>query len=82
MTGKELIIYILENDLENEPVFLNGKVLGLLSIDEVAAKMNVGTATIHAWINQDWIDCVLIGDSIYIPANFERPKFTINEGSR
>ena len=73
MTGKDMIIYILSNNLENEPVFKNGKVMGLLSIDEVAAKMDVGVATIHAWVLQGWIDSVLIGDSVYIPANFEQP---------
>lgn len=71
MTGKDMIIYILSNNLENEPVFKDGKVMGLLSIDEVAAKMDVGVATVQAWIMQGWMDCVLIGEAIYIPANFE-----------
>ena len=73
MTGRDLIIYILENGLENEPVFKNGKFIGFVTADEVALKTNVGLATVHAWIHQDRLDSVLIKDGIYIPANFKSP---------
>ena len=42
MTGRELIIYILENDLENEPVFQDDKLIGFLNEREAAVKLNVG----------------------------------------
>ena len=71
MTGKDLIIYILENDLENEPVFKDGKFIGFVTAGEVAIKMNVGVATVHAWIKQNRLDSITIGDTVYIPANFE-----------
>lgn len=73
MTGRELIIYILENNLEDEPVFKDGKVIGYMTIDETAAKMNVGPATIYAWITQGWIDAVVLGGHVYIPANTKSP---------
>ena len=73
MTGRDLIIYILENGMENEPVFKNGKFIGFVTADEVALKTNVGLATVHAWIHQDRLDSVVIKDGIYIPANFKSP---------
>lgn len=73
MTGRDLIVYILENGLENEPVFKNGKFIGFVTADEVALKTNVGLATVHAWIHQDRLDSVVIKDGIYIPANFKSP---------
>lgn len=71
MTGKDLIIYILANNLENELVFDNGRFIGFITVGEAAVKMNVGTATIHAWIKQGRIDYIFIGNEVFIPANFE-----------
>lgn len=73
MTGRDLIIYILANKLEDELVFRDGRFVGFITVDEAAAKMNVGTATIYAWITQGWLDCVVMGGTIYIPANFKSP---------
>jgi hypothetical protein len=73
MTGRDLIIYILKNNLENEPVFKEGKFIGYMTAQEVAGKANVGVATVCAWIQQGWLDCVIIGGNIYIPANFKLP---------
>lgn len=71
MTGKDLIIYILANNLENELVFDNGRFIGFITVGEAAVKMNVGYATIYAWIMQGRIDSVQIGNEVFIPANFE-----------
>lgn len=73
MTGRDLIIYILSNGLENEQVFQNGKLLGFITIGEAAAKSNVGVATILAWMKQGLINGFMIGDMVYIPANFKCP---------
>lgn len=67
MTGRELIIYILENGLEDEPVFENGKFIGFITAQEAAARMNVGVATVGVLLNQGLIEGVKIGDVIYIP---------------
>ena len=79
MTGRDLIIYILSNGLENEPVVKDGKPVGFMTVDEAASKMNVGVATIHVWIYQRQVEFVTIGDSIYIPANSESPLKNITK---
>lgn len=69
MTGRDLIIYILENNLENEEVFKDGELLGFMSADLAALKFGVGTSTIKVWIDLNIIPGFKIGNEIYIPAN-------------
>lgn len=71
MTGRDLIIYILTNGLEDEPVFKNGKFIGFLTVDDAAVKMEVGTATVNALMLQKRIDSINVNKAVYIPANFE-----------
>ena len=73
MTGRELILYILENGLENEPVFKDGKFIGFITAGEAAARLNVGVATVYVLVTQRKLDGVIINDTLYIPANFEYP---------
>ena len=73
MTGRDLIIYILSNGLENEPIVKDGKLIGFMTVEEAATKMNVGVATIHVWIYQRRLDFITIGNAIYIPANSISP---------
>jgi hypothetical protein len=73
MTGKDLIIYILENNLENEEMFKDGKLMGFMSADEAAIKFNVGFYTIHYWIFNDMIPHIELGTKFYIPVNAKRP---------
>lgn len=73
MTGRDLIIYILSNGLENEPIVKDGKLIGFMTVEEAAAKMNVGSATIHVWIWQRQLPFVSIGDAIYIPIGTKSP---------
>lgn len=68
MTGKELIIYILENNLENEEIFKNGKLIGFITEEEAAVFFKVGTATIKTWIKKNMLPSVTIGYTTYIPA--------------
>jgi hypothetical protein len=44
MTGRDLIVYILQNNLENEPVFKDGKFIGFMTEGEAAEKFDVGVA--------------------------------------
>ena len=74
MTGRDLIIYILKNSLEDEPIFKNGRFIGFLTIGEVAEKEEVGIATIHTWINQKKLPYISVKGVIYIPADFKSPK--------
>lgn len=71
MTGRDLIIYILRNGLENEPVCRDGKFLGLLTIDEAAVKLNVGVETVKTWCdsNVNVLEHIVVGDQIYILDN-------------
>ena len=69
MTGRELIIYILTNGLEDEPIYEDGKILGFITATEAAEKFNVGLATIKVWINEGMLDGIRIGEELYIPAN-------------
>lgn len=73
MTGRELILYILENGLEDEPVFKNGRFIGFLTAGEVALQTNVGVATVHAWIKNKNIPGVLVSEGLYIPGNYKAP---------
>ena len=73
MTGRDLIIYIIQNGLENEPVYEDGKILGFMNELEAAVKFNVSTSTIRVWIGLKMLDGVLIGNVWYIPANTKSP---------
>ena len=71
MIGKDLIIYILSNNLENEPVYKDGKLLGFLTIEEAAVKLEVGTPTILALMFQGKLDAICIGSEYFISADCE-----------
>ena len=73
MTGRDLIMYILANGLEDEPVFKDGKFIGFVTPSEVAVKSHVGTATVYAWMHQGRLENVIVNEGIYIPANFKSP---------
>lgn len=72
MTGRDLIIYILQNGLEDTPVYENGRLLGFLNINEAAVKFNVGVATIKLWYELSILDGLKIGDEIYIPVDAKK----------
>lgn len=78
LTGRELIIYILENNLEDEPIFEDGKIIGFMNETDAAVKFGVGTATIRVWINEGLLDGFRVGESILIPRNSKNPKEIIN----
>lgn len=74
MTGKELILYILENNLEDEVIFKNGTVSGFMTSQELASKFYVGIETINIWVRLGWIDGINIGGTIYFLKNTEDPR--------
>ena len=74
MTGRELILYILQNGLEDELIYEDGRLLGFLNIMEAAVKYDVGTATINVWVDNGYLDGIKIGNQIYIPANAKDPR--------
>ena len=74
MTGRDLIIYILKNNLEDKPVFEDGKLLGFLTMGEAAVKLEVGIAIIRAWVDLKMIESIRLGDTIYIPSDVTVPN--------
>lgn len=75
MTGKELILYILENDLlDKDMISIYGAPVWLMTAEEAAAKFNVGIETITIWIRQNRLEVVLIGDEFYIYRNAKDPR--------
>lgn len=66
MTGRELIIYILENNLEDKPIFEEGVFPGFITIGEFAVKYGVGTPTVYAWIEMGWVKCLRINGVMYV----------------
>ena len=68
MTGRELIMYILENHLEDEPVFQNGTFIGYVSDVKLAEMLGVGVATVHTWILLGHVKyAIMIGDTMFVP---------------
>lgn len=76
MTGRDLILYILNNNMENEAVFKDGRFLGFLSAAEYAELNDVGEETVRLWVNLGYLDAIIIYDEIYIPFNakIKEPK--------
>lgn len=80
MTGKELILYILQNDLENEVVIENGIFIGFMTEEEAAIKFGVGVATVRAWYTCKMLNGVKIGDYIYFLRNTPDPRGSVIYG--
>lgn len=68
ITGRELIMLILENQAENK-VFLT-----LLSEEELAVQFKVGVATIQTWESLGMIHGWKIGDSLYFLKDTPDPR--------
>lgn len=74
MTGKELILFILQNNLENEEIIKDGVFVGLMDVKQAAAKFNVGEATIRIWNKQGLLKGMIVGDNLYFFKNSEDPR--------
>lgn len=72
MTGRELIMYIIDNNLLDEPVFKNGVFVGYMSVNDAALELGAGTATIQALISMGKIDCIQTDNRYFIPYNFKK----------
>lgn len=75
MTGRDLIIYILENHLEDEELFKDGKIPGLLTYEEAAVKFGVEKERIIAWAKLGYLKSFKIYGRSYIPET-EEPTYT------
>ena len=70
MTGKDLILYILQNDLENEEMDIRW----FLTESEVAVKFEVGLQTVRAWYALGLIPAFEIGGELYFLKNTQDPR--------
>ncbi len=66
MTGKDLIIYILKHNLENETVSCENGFLDFITVEKAAAKFDVGPETVKIWFALKIIDGIQIGNEVYI----------------
>lgn len=80
MTGKELIIYILQNNLEDEIVIKDGIFVWLMNEEEAAAKFNVGVATVKAWYACGMLSGTKIEDHLYFLRNASDPRVETKNG--
>lgn len=77
MTGRDLIMFILENRLEDLTIFEDGNIPGYMTIGQAAEKWNVGEATVSTWIELGKIHAITVGNEDYIRENTKSP---IEEG--
>lgn len=76
MTGKELILYILQNNLEDEIVLQDGFFVGFMTEGEAAVKFGVGVETIRTWYRIEKLKGIQIGDSLYFLKDVADPRVT------
>lgn len=71
ITGKDVVLYILSNNLEDKPVFTDGEIMGFYTIDKFAEMCGYGIETVKAKIQMGQIKgAISIGDT-YLIANHE-----------
>ena len=73
MTGKDLIIYILQNNLVDKDISEISPYLHTISVEEAAIRCDVGPATIESAFNMGLVDGIKVDDTIYI---FDLPEDT------
>ena len=63
MTGRDLIIYILQHNLEDKDIF---KEIGFMDEEEAAIKYGVGVATIRTSYMLGFLQGFMIDDKLYL----------------
>lgn len=79
MTGRELIVYILQNNLEDAELFKSGFFSGFMTQSEAAIKFGVGTATIRMWHFLGVLKSFEFGSNIFVLKDCEDPRKTMGE---
>ena len=74
MTGRDLIIYILQNNLEDEVVLENGFFVGFMDETEAATKFEVGVWTIRTWFSIGVLNGIQVGEKLYFLKNTPDPR--------
>lgn len=73
MTGRDLIVYILQNNLEDADVdsIMSSVFIGE---EEVAKRFNVGVDTVKAWYQLDMITGFELEGELYFPITIKDPR--------
>ena len=74
MTGKELILYILQNDLENEVVIKEKKKEQMRNEEDDAVKFGLGKTKINSWSIYGIKKKKKIGEHLYFLRNTTDPR--------
>lgn len=74
MTGRDLIIYILDHHLEDKELFQDDRFIGFISDKEFAAKYDVGVETVKVWYDFGLLKGVKVGESLYFPKDAVDPR--------
>lgn len=74
MTGRDLIIYILQNNLEDEVVLKDGLFVGFMDEQEAATKFSVGIETIRVWHSLGMLYDFRFGDKLYFLQSATDPR--------
>lgn len=65
MTGRDIIIYILQNHLEDTEILTDSNHM-FLTVEEAAVKYGTGIATVKAMIDQNVLKGMKIGEAYLI----------------
>lgn len=77
VTGRDLIVYILENRLEDKPIFENNTFIGFVLAEDVAVSLGVGIETVKAMYKLGYVDGVEINGELLIFANEKASKILV-----
>ena len=66
MTGREIMLYILEHDLYDVNVFEDLRCLGLYTIEQAAVKLETGVESIKSLCMLNLIETKVISGTTYI----------------
>lgn len=72
MTGRDLIIYILRNHLEDTEILTDSNHM-FLTVEEAAVKYGMGIATVKAMIDQNVLKGMKIGET-YLILNVDKEE--------
>ena len=74
MTGRDLIVLIMTNHLEDEEVFKDGKLIGFMDEKEAAVELEVGIDTVIAMYSLALLPGFVFRDHLYFPTDIKTRK--------
>lgn len=74
MTGRELIIFVMENHLEDVTIFDGNMLPGLMTLDEAAVKWHSGRNTLKALFEMGKLPGVVIDEKLYMQRRWRLSK--------